>query len=142
MDGTGQTRKKLEKLGIEAWARLAWLTKNINLSEVFQLFVYAALEIKLLFFVLVRVLKKSPLLEDRGHGLEKTALFLVGGQEDYLNALGCLLTSHRSIIRLVYGGHLDQKMASDGRGSLQIVSCSAVFTSHVLISHLDLTEST
>ncbi|KAJ0155813.1 Uncharacterized protein HZ326_1918 [Fusarium oxysporum f. sp. albedinis] len=32
-------------------------------------------------------------------------------------------------------------MASDGRGSLQIVSCSAVFTSHVLISHLDLTDA-
>jgi hypothetical protein len=49
MDGTGQTRKKLEKLGMKAWAWLAWLTKNINPSEVFQLFVYAALEIKLLF---------------------------------------------------------------------------------------------
>lgn len=94
------------------------------------------------FFVLVILLKKSPLLEDRGHGSEKRALFLVGRQEDYLNTPGCLLTSHRSIIRLVQEGHSDQKMASDGRGSLQIDSCSVGFTSHVLISHFDLTEST
>src|SRR6478752_2063845 len=60
MDGTGQTRKKLEKLEIEAWARLAWLTKNINPSEVFQLFVYAALEIKLLFFCSGESAKEKP----------------------------------------------------------------------------------
>jgi hypothetical protein len=28
MDGTGQTRKKLEKLGMKAGAWLAWLTKT------------------------------------------------------------------------------------------------------------------